>query len=37
LARAWLQGLELRVLAERYLAGIDGETGTDRRLLRQRL
>jgi integrase len=37
LARGWVQGLELRVLAERYLAGIDGEDSTDLRVARQRL
>ena len=37
LARGWVQGLELRVLSERYLAGIDGESGTDLRVARQRL
>ncbi len=37
LARGWVQGLELRVLAERYLAGIDGESGLDLRIARQRL
>ena len=37
LARGWVQGLELRVLAERYLAGIDGEAGLDLRIARQRL
>jgi integrase len=37
LARGWVQGLDLRLLAARYLTGIDGEDSTDLRLARQRL
>jgi site-specific recombinase XerD len=37
LARGWVQGLDLRVLAQRYLAGIDGEDATDLRVARHRL
>jgi hypothetical protein len=37
LARGWVQGLGLRMRTARYLAGIDGETGIDLRVARQRL
>lgn len=37
MARGWLQGLDLRVLAQRYLAGMDGEDSTDLRVARHRL
>lgn len=33
----WVQGVDLRTLADHYLTGIDGEVGTDLRVARQRL
>lgn len=37
LARSWVQGMELRTLADRYLASIEGEDAADLRVARARL